>query len=142
MRILSLLLTFTLFGCSSIKDVSYETPQNIKLNTAVLDKPAFLCRDTLGFFEPEINIELVVNYGFDKCQASKHVLSVPSGSEIQLQRLVEHTGYGLFVIKRWFIVGTYNSDGSEYNFVYHLDWVQDTDGTLEVISQPPWSNGI
>ena len=140
MKYLSVVLFLSLFGCSSFKDISNSRPLplNLRLDSVMLKGSAFLCEDTLGFFKPEINAELSLNYGSEKCQGSQHLLSIPNNASVDLVKLVTHTGYGLFIVKRWYVIGRYTHNESQYDFVYLLPWIQDLNGQFIAYDELPW----
>jgi hypothetical protein len=145
MRYLIFALILLLAGCSSFNDVTKEIPYDFLLGDATTSRAAFLCDDeTLGFFKPEIGSELVINHGFEKCVAVKHVISIPKGAHIKLKRIVKHTGYGLFVVKRWYVIGQYEDGRQKYDFVYLLPWIQDNEGIYMGLDKKevPWTTGV
>ena len=144
MRCLSLIFVLFMTGCSTIKNVTHDVPYDSFLGVAKTTVDTFLCDDELGFFKPEISAELVINHGFEYCVHANHIISIPRGAEIELKSIRQHTGYGLFIVKRWYWIGQYSNGEESYKLLYQLPWVQDNDGRYMDIDKisVPWANGI
>jgi hypothetical protein len=144
MKYLSLIVLFTLSGCSTLKNVSGEVPYDFLLGAAFTTRPTFLCDDTQGFFKPAINAKLTINHGFEKCINAKHIAVVPEGAAIELKKVVKHTGYGLFIVKRWYVIGEFVDGNNKYDFIYSLPWIQYQDGQYMPLESKdvPWKNDV
>ena len=145
MRYFYLIFLFFVISCSSKREVTKEVPYEFIFGHSITTVDTFLCDDmTLGFFKPEIVAELIVNHGFDECPVSEHIASIPKGSDIKLTRIIKHTGYGLFVVKRWFVIGEYSNGNITHDFVFQLPWIQDSEGNFMRLEKKtvPWQNGV
>lgn len=130
------LLLFTILfvaGCATTTDVTDKPYVPHFLGKATTTKDLFLCFDERN---RRFGSRLILNHGFDQCQAFKHEASLSVNSEIELVKVVKHTTGVILSLEEWFVLGRYG----DTEFYYDLGWIQYHDGSLFHIKDDhvPW----
>ena len=91
-------------GCVSVSDVTESNDYFRFVGEKKLVVEAFLCTNPSGVRGvPES--QLYRNYGFEVCPLGEHVASFPTGTNVDVNRVIVVTSGGLKTSSRWLIIG-------------------------------------